>query len=178
MLKLTFKKYNQMKIFKQITLFFAALILLTNCSKDEAAPAASTIVGKWKANNVTGTSTVLTQSVDRARDLTSSNYVYDFKADGSFTATGFYDVISTRPSDNAIAGTYKITGTNLALTYMNTRKLSVTESYTLTLTDKSMSLKMNLDDYKKLVMASGDPNAALAISIVTALDVSVNFTKQ
>jgi hypothetical protein len=165
-----------MKILKQITLVFAALVLFANCSKDEAAGPA--VVGKWKAGTATGKINLLGQTTDINENLAASNLVYDLKADGTFTSTGSFDVVNTQATATPISGTYKTSGSTITFSYTNAKKVNVTENYTYAVSGSSMTLKLTLDEYKRQITASGDPNAGFVLALISSLDLTINFTKQ
>jgi hypothetical protein len=166
-----------MKLFKQITLFFAVLVLFTNCSKDETA-ATPAIVGKWKVTTVTGKLALLGQTTDVNENLAASNLVYDFKSDGTYTSTGSLDVVDVKATNTQTSGTYKISGNTVTIAYKNSKNKDVTEIYPFTVSGTSMAFKINLDEYKRQLTATGDPNASVALAFITSVDLSINFIKQ
>ena len=164
-----------MKHLNRLFLLIFVLAFAIGCSKSSDPAPAATIVGKWKASTIKGSATALgqTQSINE-----TINATFEFKADNTFTGTGMIKALDTDVvSNTSVSGKYTFSGSEVTMTYTDpsTKKESI-ETYKVTISGSTMTWNLNLDAYKKL--AANDPNAALALAFISALDLNITLQKQ
>jgi hypothetical protein len=162
-----------MKHLNKLFLLIFVLAFAIGCSKSsDPAPA---IVGKWKASTVKGSATVLgqTQAINEAIDAT-----FEFKADNTFTTSGTINALDTDVvNKTSVSGKYTFTGSEVTMTYTDpSTKKETVETYKVTVSGSTMTWNLNLDAYKKL--AANDPNSALLLAFISALDLNITLQKQ
>ncbi|WP_310587155.1 lipocalin family protein [Arcicella rosea] len=134
----------------------------------------SAVVGKWKVSTVKETATFLGTPGNYDDDLSSQNYFYEFKSDGTFKGNGqidFWD--SNEPLANEpISDKYVISGNELTLTYTDaTTQKTALQIYSFTVVGTKLTWGLTLDQLKKAY--ANDANSLAALSPFTALNFNI-----
>ncbi|MDR6563591.1 MULTISPECIES: lipocalin family protein [unclassified Arcicella] len=169
-----------MKNSHSLLILFLSIFLITSCKdKDEVVASSSLVVGKWKVSTLKGSVIALGTTENYNEDLSAENIVYEFKSDGTFTGTSQVDFTSDNNTVVAtpINGTYVVSGSEITLNYTNpTTKKAVKEIYSVAVSGTKLTFGLTLDLLKKAY--SNDPNSLAGLSLISALNLTIEMNKQ